>query len=60
MTEGNDLEKKFEEEMDRARALSLESLALEQFRLQKLEDAKHKGTEICLIHFDLLDKSLVF
>lgn len=44
MNENNhDLEKKFKEDLERAEALSLESLALEKFRLQKLEKDKGKG-----------------
>lgn len=43
MTEENEFEKKFKEDLERAQALSLESLALEKFRLLKLEDEKRKG-----------------
>jgi hypothetical protein len=32
-----DYERQYEEDLERARALSLESLALEKFRLQKLQ-----------------------
>jgi hypothetical protein len=35
-------DRQFEEDLERARALSLESLALEKFRLQKLESERLK------------------
>lgn len=43
MTEENEFEKKFKEDLEKAQALSLESLALEKFRLLKLEEEKRKG-----------------
>jgi hypothetical protein len=41
----SDADRKYEEDLERARALSLESLALEKFRLQKLELEKQKSQE---------------
>lgn len=43
MTDEKELEKKFKEDLERAQALSLESLALEKFRLQKLQKERKKG-----------------
>lgn len=46
MSQKNDFEKKFKEDLERAQALSLETLALEKFRLQKQEDdRKREGGE---------------
>lgn len=39
----NDLDKKFQEDLEKARALSLETLALEKFRIQKEQEEKKKG-----------------
>lgn len=55
MTEENDFDKKFKEDLERAQALSLESLALEKFRLQKLEEEKKKG--IYLLIFLIISHS---
>ena len=44
MTDENELEKKFKEDLERAQALSLESLALEKFRLQKLGEKCKRET----------------
>lgn len=44
MTEDYDPDKKFKEDLERAQALSLESLALEKFRREKLKEEKKKGT----------------
>lgn len=41
----SDFDRQYEEDLERARALSLESLALEKFRLQKLELERHKSQE---------------
>lgn len=43
MTTENDLDKKFQEDLEKARALSLETLALEKFKLKKLQEEKKKG-----------------
>ena len=43
MTAENDLDKKFQEDLEKARALSLETLALEKFKLKKLHEEKKKG-----------------
>lgn len=40
-----DFDRQYEEDLERARALSLESLALEKFRLQKLELEKKQTQE---------------
>lgn len=43
MTSENELDKQFQEDLEKARALSLETLALEKFRLQKIQEEKRKG-----------------
>lgn len=42
-----DHERQFQEDLERAQALSLESLALERFRLQKLESEINNVQQSC-------------
>lgn len=42
-----DHERQFQEDLERAQALSLESLALERFRLQKLESEFNNVQQSC-------------
>jgi len=44
-----DHEKQFQEDLERAQALSLESLALEKFRLQKLRSELNTVQQSCFI-----------
>lgn len=41
-----DYEKQFQEDLERAQALSLESLALEQFKTKKLQELNRSVTTI--------------
>lgn len=41
-----DYEKQFQEDLERAQALSLESLALEQFKTKKLQELNRSSTTV--------------
>lgn len=41
-----DYEKQFQEDLERAQALSLESLALEQFKTKKLQELSRSSTTV--------------
>jgi len=53
-----DHEKQFQEDLERAQALSLESLALEKFRLQKLHSELNTVQQSCFIQNNVCHNSV--